>query len=93
MSGSVVTLACLWVIAAAVVALLPRRRQYLPGLALLTAAVWLMWRLAAAHGAWIVLPALLAVVSMFRRPLAVLLRRLSRGPGTAQAARREERAE
>ena len=44
-------------------------------------------------GAWIVLPALLAVVSMFRRPLAVLLRRLSRGPGTAQAARREERAE
>ncbi|WP_111731917.1 DUF2484 family protein [Roseovarius amoyensis] len=93
MNGSVVTLACLWVIAAAVVALLPRRWQYLPGLALLVAAGWLMWRLAGAYGAWVVLPALVVVVSMFRRPLAVLLCRILRGPGTGQGARQEEGSE
>lgn len=92
MNGSVVTQACLWVIAAAAVALLPRRWQYLPGLALLVSAGWLMWRLAGAYGAWVVLPALFVVVSMFRRPLTVLLRRLLRGPGAGQGARREEGA-
>lgn len=79
MSGSVVVLACLWVLAATGVAFLPRRWQYAPGLALLAAAVWLMWALAGEYGAWVVLPLVLAVVSMFRWPLAVLLRRL--GPG------------
>jgi len=86
MSISTPVLACLWVLAAVAVALLPRRWQYAPGFGLLAAAAWLIWRLAADHGAWIVLPAALAVVSMFRKPLAVMLRRL-RGGGRKEGAR------
>lgn len=81
MTLSTPILACLWVLAAVAVALLPRRWQYAPGVGLLAAAGWLIWRLAAEFGPWVVLPALLAVVSMFRRPLGVLLRRLRAGPG------------
>ena len=85
MSGALLVLACLWVLVAAMVALLPRRWQYPPGVGLLAAAGWLIWRLAAEYGLWFALPALLAVVSMFRRPLGGLLRRARpwRGEGAS----------
>ena len=75
-------LGCLWVLAAAITAMLPMRRQMVPGLALLAAApvllVWIGW----VHG-WLWLAfGLFAFVSMFRRPLRYLtLRALGRDPG------------
>lgn len=76
----------LWVIAAALTALLPMRAQAIPGLPLLVLApffiAWLAWD----HGWLIGLFALFAFLSMFRRPLAYLLRRLS-GQAAAEARR------
>jgi len=61
--------ACLWALASAGVALLPMRRQYVPGVALLIAApvllIWIGW----AHGFWVAALGLAAFVSMFRNPL------------------------
>ena len=72
--------ACLWVIAAAATALLPMRAQMLPGLALLIAAPGLVVWIGAVHGWLWTVPAVLAFVSMFRRPLAYLLHRLTGWP-------------
>lgn len=62
--------ACLWVLAATATAMLPMRYQYAPGLALLIGALpllgWIGWQ----HGVWITLVSTLAVLSLFRRPLA-----------------------
>ncbi|MEM6388750.1 MAG: DUF2484 family protein [Pseudomonadota bacterium] len=69
-------LACLWVLAAAVVAFLPMRLQYAPGLALLILAVPLLVFVGRQHGWLIVLAVLFAVVSMYRRPLYFLARHL-----------------
>lgn len=69
------TLACLWVLAAAVVAMLPMKYQYAPGLSLLIAALPLMIFVGTQHGVLPVLLVLFAVVSMFRRPLGYLARR------------------
>ena len=68
-------LGAIWVVAAAVTAMLPMRRQMVPGLALLVAApvllVWIGW----VHG-WLWLAfGLFAFVSMFRNPLLYFLRR------------------
>ena len=68
-------LGAFWVIASAVVAMLPMRAQMVPGLALLIAApvllVWIGWL----HGwVWLVL-GLFAFVSMFRNPLRYFARR------------------
>lgn len=71
--------ACLWVVAGAAIATLPMRWQILPGLVLLIAAPVILWMLAQAHGALPVLLGLFALLSMFRRPLLVLIRKLS-GP-------------
>jgi signal transduction histidine kinase len=65
----------LWIIASAVVAMLPMRRQMVPGVALLVAApallVWIGW----VHG-WLWLAfGLFAFVSMFRNPLLYFVRR------------------
>lgn len=61
-----------WVLASAVVAFLPMRRQYVPGLALMLAApvlIGLIWRgVGWAAG----LAALAAFVSMYRNPLRYL---------------------
>ena len=65
---------CLWVLAAAGTAMMPMRRQMAPGLLLLLSAPVLMLWVAAAVGWWAGLLALLAFLSMFRRPLGVLLR-------------------
>jgi Protein of unknown function (DUF2484) len=61
--------ACIWVLAAAVTALLPMKRQMLPGVTLLVLApvliVWIGWQ----HGwAWAAF-GVFAFVSMFRNPL------------------------
>jgi signal transduction histidine kinase len=68
-------LGALWVIASAVVAMLPMRAQMVPGVALLIAApillVWIGW----VHGwVWLAL-GLFAFVSMFRNPLRYFARR------------------
>lgn len=65
----VVVIACLWVLASALVALLPMRRQYIPGVALLFAAPALIAWLWVAHGWLLGGVAAFALVSMFRNPL------------------------
>ena len=68
-------LAALWALAAALVAMLPMRRQYAPGFVLLVAAPLLIGWIGAVHG-WV--PAALGVAafgSMFRHPLVFLARR------------------
>jgi hypothetical protein len=68
-------LACCWVIAAALVAMLPMRWQFVPGIALLLGAPVLIWRLGVEYG-WLAAGlAVLAVLSMFRRPLQYYLKR------------------
>lgn len=68
-------LGCLWVLAAAGVALLPMRLQYAPGLALLLSAPALLIYIGIKHGALVALLALAGAVSMFRRPLLYLGRK------------------
>jgi hypothetical protein len=68
-------LGALWIIAAAVVAMLPMRRQMVPGMALLIAAPVLLVWIGYVHG-WLWLAfGLFAFVSMFRNPLLYFLRR------------------
>ncbi|MBT8411190.1 MAG: DUF2484 family protein [Octadecabacter sp.] len=67
-----VIIAALWVLAATVVALLPMRMQYVPGVALLLMAPVLIIWLAVLYGWWVGVLALLAFVSMFRNPLRYL---------------------
>ncbi|KAA9007929.1 DUF2484 family protein [Histidinibacterium aquaticum] len=74
MSAALLT-GALWVIAATVTALLPMRRQYAPGLALLVTAPGLILWLSILHGWWIGAFALFAFLSMFRRPLLYIARR------------------
>lgn len=62
-------ISALWVVAATAVALLPMRRQYVPGVALLVAAPVLIVWLAMDYGWIVALLALAAFVSMFRNPL------------------------
>lgn len=66
-----------WVFAAALVALLPMRWQYLPGVVLLLAAPVLIVVIAQAVGLWAALAALLAFMSMFRNPLRYFWKRLT----------------
>lgn len=69
-------LACLWVVASAVTAMLPMRFQYVPGVALLGASVPLAVFVGLEHG-WIwVAVVLFAVLSMFRRPLYFIGRKV-----------------
>ena len=68
------TLACVWVLAAAITAMLPMRYQYVPGVFLFFLTVPLLIFLARQHGALPVLLFLFAIGSMFRRPLIALVR-------------------
>lgn len=66
----ILALACiLWVFAATATAMLPMRRQMVPGVTLLLAApcliAWIGW----AYSPWAALFAAAAFLSMFRRPL------------------------
>ena len=66
-----------WVFASALVAMLPMRRQYLPGVILLLAAPVLIALIAHEVGLWAAVAAVLAFVSMFRNPLRYLWKRLT----------------
>ena len=71
---------CLWVVVATIVAMLPMRLQYAPGLALLIAIPFGLAWIAVDHGWFYSAAAFFAFLSMFRRPLGYLARRaLSRG--------------
>ena len=65
---------CLWVLFASGTAMLPMRRQMVPGLTLLISAPLLIGWLGHDFGWWAVAISLLAFLSMFRRPLGALLR-------------------
>jgi len=69
-------LACIWVLASTIVAFLPMKRQYLPGVILLIAAPIIIVWLGAAHGWWFAVLGLFAFGSMFRNPLIYIYRRL-----------------
>ncbi|MDQ2091574.1 DUF2484 family protein [Marimonas arenosa] len=64
-----------WVLAATVVAMLPMRRQMVPGLVLLIAAPVLIGFIGYQHGAIFAVLGLFAFVSMFRNPLRYLWKR------------------
>ncbi|NKX43858.1 DUF2484 family protein [Roseicyclus persicicus] len=72
------TLASLWVVAAAAVAMLPMRWQWGPGLLLLILAGPLLVLIGREVGWPWVAAVLLAILSMFRRPLFGLARHLHR---------------
>lgn len=74
MSTSLI-LGFLWVIASAITAFLPMRRQMIPGVALLIAAPVLLWFIAQDYGVWAFLITLFAALSMFRNPLIYFARR------------------
>jgi len=62
-------LGCVWIIAAAVTAMLPMRRQFAPGIALLVLAPVLIGWIGYQHGVLWAAFGLFALGSMFRRPL------------------------
>lgn len=66
-----------WVFASVVVALLPMRRQYVPGVLLLIAAPVLIFEIGKAVGIWAALAGLAAFVSMYRNPLRYFWKRLT----------------
>jgi hypothetical protein len=68
-------LGCVWVLAATIVALLPMRRQYVPGVTLLAAAPVLIVFIGWQHGIWLALIGVLAFLSMFRNPLIYFWKR------------------
>ena len=68
-------LCILWVLASTIVAMLPMRRQYVPGIALLIAAPVLIAAIGVQVAWWAGLLGLAAFVSMFRNPLRYLLAR------------------
>jgi hypothetical protein len=74
MNGLIVA-GCLWVVLSAIVALLPMRLQYAPGIVLLLAApVLIVWM--GIELGWIAAAiALAAFVSMFRNPLIYLYKK------------------
>ena len=68
-------LGALWIVAAALTAMLPMRAQMVPGLGLLIAAPVLLIWIGLTHG-WLWLAfGLFAFVSMFRNPLIYFARR------------------
>lgn len=69
----------LWVVASAIVAMLPMKRQYVPGVALLVMAPALIVWIGLAQG-WIwVAAGGFAFVSMFRNPLRYIWRKYVQG--------------
>ncbi|WP_298297309.1 DUF2484 family protein [uncultured Litoreibacter sp.] len=74
MSPSLI-LAALWAVAATLVALLPMRYQYVPGVTLLIAAPFLIGFIGYEHGIWFAALGLAAFASMFRNPLIYFYRR------------------
>ena len=74
MTGSLI-LAAVWVVCSTIVAFLPMRHQYIPGVALLIAAPLIIVLLTWTHG-WVAgAVSLFGFVSMFRNPLRFLWRK------------------
>lgn len=63
------------VLAAAIVAMLPMRMHYVPGVALLIFAPILLRWIALNHGLWLFVFGMFAFLSMFRNPLIYFSRR------------------
>ncbi len=82
-------LACFWVLAAAGVAMLPMKRQFEPGFALLIIAIILICVIFYEHGWLFGGLALFGFVSMFRRPLLYYARKLMGLPVDAPSAEEE----
>ena len=74
MSTSLI-LAAIWAILSTIVALLPMRRQFIPGATLLFSAPVLLVYIGIQHGFLIAGVGLLAFLSMFRNPLRYLVRK------------------
>lgn len=72
--------AVFWVLAATATALLPMRRQMVPGVILLVLAPLLIGWIAIAHGWYWAVPALLGFLSMFRNPLIYFWKRWTGRP-------------
>jgi len=68
-------IACLWVVASAVVAMLPMRRQYRPGVVLFLAAPLIILWVGYDFGWLFIVLALFGFVSMFRHPLRYFYRK------------------
>ena len=66
-------LGCIWVVGATITALLPMRRQMVPGLVLLVLAPVLLIYIGYETSWWITGLALAAFLSMFRNPLRALV--------------------
>jgi hypothetical protein len=66
-----------WVFASALVAMLPMRWQYVPGVTLLLAAPVLIFEIAQAVGFWASVAGAMAFVSMYRNPLRYFWKRLT----------------
>ena len=73
---TLIWLSIAWVFASAGVAMLPMRRQYVPGVALLVAAPVLIAMIGSRYGWIFAFLALAAFISMFRNPLRYILARL-----------------
>lgn len=68
-------LGCVWVFASAIVALLPMRLQYAPGITLLVLAPVLLGWIGWVHRGWMLAFGVFAFLSMFRNPLLYFWRR------------------
>jgi len=66
-----------WVFASVIVAMLPMRWQYVPGVLLLLAAPVLLFEIAKDVGLWASIAGLAAFVSMYRNPLRYFWKRLT----------------
>ena len=70
-------LACLWAVAANLIAILPSRRNHWPAAyALIAAGIPLLGWVTYAHGPWIGLLVLFAAMSVLRWPVYHLFRRI-----------------
>lgn len=74
--NAAIIIGALWVVASAIVAFLPMKHQYVPGIMLLALAPVLIIWLAFVYGLLVGAVALSAFVSMFRNPLIYIYRRL-----------------
>lgn len=68
-------LAFIWVLAAAVTAMMPMRLQYIPGVTLLFLCLPMLFFVGYQNGWWVSALCLAGAVSMFRRPLIYFSRR------------------
>jgi hypothetical protein len=66
-----------WVFASALVAMMPMRWQYVPGVTLLLVAPVLIFEIAQSVGIWASVAGTLAFVSMYRNPLRYFWKRLT----------------